>query len=138
MNKLHTCKPHANENILTWTFCPRPQLNKIQATQIWDPDNFIICKVLQTITLLPFYVQRLTVPNNKDLISVSAHETGSILKIGFVLSRQPHLQRAYYSGEIFTFELLLVHSSAFWAHFTSYTLYNVLKKRSNGAKEVRK
>ena len=45
---------------------------------------------------------------------VSAEETGSILKIGFTLSKRPHLHRAYLeSGPIFLFPACLIQPARF-------------------------
>ena len=66
--------------------------------QIQAPDDGIILKVWQIITLQPFNLQRLTVPVQKDidlLVNISsAQETSSILKKGIVLSKWPYFHQA--------------------------------------------
>ena len=78
---------------------------------------FQVMQLLRYIQLvILFYVKR-------EMLWTSVVIKGYIFK---------EIHRKSYSGEILTIELFMVPYSTFSSHFTSYTLYNVTKKWSNG------
>ena len=62
------------------------------AANIQVPDNQIILKLLHTVILQLYDLQGLTLWKDldPDVNIVPAQETGSILKIGFALSKRGH------------------------------------------------
>ena len=84
-----------------------------------SPDDKIILKVLQTITLQRFDLQRLNVSIWKDLASIVnillSQKFDHILKICFVLSKWPHFNSGNVRGYLPFFLLLyLAHPSLFF------------------------
>ena len=90
------------------------------------PVDGIILKVWQNATLQPSYLQRLPVPLWKDLSPVnivSAQETGSILKIGFTLSKWLHFNSDYVIGVGIFFAMAIWFLISKKSQFASYRGY---------------